>query len=98
VIPYIQSHYRTASDRDARAIAGLSMGGGQALSIGLNHLDLFSHVAGFSSGFGPAPEFRKTFASLIAHLTPPTRNCDCSGSVAEKKTARLPRRRISQSF
>lgn len=40
VIPYIQSQYRTAADRDHRAIVGLSMGGGQALSIGLNHLEL----------------------------------------------------------
>ena len=37
------------ADRDHRAIAGLSMGGGQALSIGLRHLDLFAYVGGFSS-------------------------------------------------
>jgi enterochelin esterase-like enzyme len=52
VIPYVQAHFRTSSGRDSRAIAGLSMGGGQALTIGLTHLDLFSHVGGFSSGFG----------------------------------------------
>jgi len=65
VIPYIQSQYRTFTDRDQRAIVGLSMGGGQALSIGLNHLELFSYVGGFSSGLGRATEFPKTYASLI---------------------------------
>jgi enterochelin esterase-like enzyme len=66
VIPYIQSRYRAASRRDQRAIAGLSMGGGQALSIGLNNLDLFSHMAGFSSGLGAPADFPKTYAGLIA--------------------------------
>ena len=67
VIPFIQSRYRTSTDRDHRAIIGLSMGGGQALAIGLNHLELFSHVGGFSSGLGPAADFSKTYANLIAH-------------------------------
>jgi enterochelin esterase family protein len=67
VIPFVQARYRTSTDREARAIAGLSMGGGQALSIGLNQVDLFSHVAGFSAGFGPGADFPKTYASLTAH-------------------------------
>lgn len=66
VIPFIQSRYRTHTDRERRAIAGLSMGGGQALSIGLNHLELFSYVGGFSSGLGRGDDFAKTYASLIA--------------------------------
>jgi len=66
VIPFIQSRYRTIADREHRAIAGLSMGGGQALSIGLNHLDLFSYVAGFSAAIGQTADFPKTYASLIA--------------------------------
>ena len=67
VIPYIQAQYRTVPDRDHRAIIGLSMGGGQSLSIGLNHLELFSHVGGFSAGIGNATaDFAKTYASLIA--------------------------------
>jgi enterochelin esterase-like enzyme len=64
VIPYIEAHYRTFTDCERRAIVGLSMGGGQALNIGLNNLDLFSHVAGFSSGLGNAANFPKTYASL----------------------------------
>jgi enterochelin esterase-like enzyme len=49
VIPYVESHYPVLADREHRAIAGLSMGGGQALTVGLRHLDLFAYVGGFSS-------------------------------------------------
>ncbi len=49
IIPYVESHYPVHADREHRAIAGLSMGGGQALTIGLRHLDLFAYVGGFSS-------------------------------------------------
>lgn len=66
VIPFIESRYRALTDRDHRAIVGLSMGGGQALAIGLNHLDRFSYVAGFSSGLGSAADFPQTYARLVA--------------------------------
>ena len=66
VVPFIESAYRVSVGRDARGLAGLSMGGGQALAIGLNRLDLFSHVAGFSSGLGTPEDFDKTYASAIA--------------------------------
>ena len=46
----IDSTYRTIADRDHRAIAGLSMGAGQAMQIGLTHLDTFSAVGAFSGG------------------------------------------------
>jgi enterochelin esterase family protein len=49
VIPYIQRKYRVSSSRDDRAIAGLSMGGGQALTVGLGNLELFGWVGAFSS-------------------------------------------------
>ena len=65
-IPYIDSRYRTLADREHRAIVGLSMGGGEALSIGLNHLERFSYVAGFSSGLGRVEDFPKTYGSLAA--------------------------------
>jgi enterochelin esterase-like enzyme len=48
-IPYVESHFPVRADREHRAIAGLSMGGGQALTIGLKHLDKFAWVGGFSS-------------------------------------------------
>lgn len=55
LVPYIDSRFRTLADRDHRALAGLSMGGMQAYNIGLNHLDIFSYIGGFSGaggGFG----------------------------------------------
>ena len=66
VIPYIQSRYRTVPDREHRAIVGLSMGGGQALTIGLNHLELFSYVGGFSAAVGNVADFPKMYAGLVA--------------------------------
>jgi enterochelin esterase-like enzyme len=66
VIPYIESVYRAHTDRDRRAIVGLSMGGGQALSIGLNNIALFSYVGGFSSGLGNSANFPKTYAKVAA--------------------------------
>jgi enterochelin esterase-like enzyme len=49
MIPYMEAHYSVYTDREHRAIAGLSMGGGQALNIGLANLDTFAWVGGFSS-------------------------------------------------
>jgi enterochelin esterase-like enzyme len=50
IIPMIESNFRTLNDRDNRAIAGLSMGAGQAVQIGTGHLDRFAYIAGFSGG------------------------------------------------
>lgn len=49
LIPFIQSRYSTKTDRESRALAGLSMGGGQSLNFGLAHLDTFAWIGGFSS-------------------------------------------------
>jgi enterochelin esterase-like enzyme len=49
LMPYIESHYSVKADRDNRAITGLSMGGGQGLDFGLNNIDKFAWVGGFSS-------------------------------------------------
>jgi enterochelin esterase-like enzyme len=49
VIPTIESRYSVIADREHRALAGLSMGGGQSLNFGLSHLDKFAWVGGFSS-------------------------------------------------
>lgn len=49
LMPAIDRHYATLADRQHRAIAGLSMGGGQALNFGLGHTDTFAWVAGFSA-------------------------------------------------
>ena len=53
IIPTMDKDFRTIPDRDHRAMAGLSMGGGQTLQVGLNHLDTFSALGVFSGvGFG----------------------------------------------
>ncbi len=56
LIPLIDGRYRTKASRDNRAIAGLSRGAEQAMSIGLGNLDTFSHVAAFS-GSGAARDY-----------------------------------------
>ncbi len=49
VIPAIESRYSVSSDREDRALAGLSMGGGQTLNFGFAHLDRFAWIGAFSS-------------------------------------------------
>jgi enterochelin esterase-like enzyme len=56
LIPFVQANYRVAADRDHRALAGLSMGGGLTLSIGPRHLDTFSRLGVFSAGGGANPQ------------------------------------------
>ena len=55
LIPFIESNYSVKADRENRALAGLSMGGGQSLNFGLGNLDTFAWVGGFSS----APNTRR---------------------------------------
>lgn len=55
LIPFIDKNYPTIADNQHRALAGLSMGGGQSLNFGLTHLDKFAWVGGFSS----APNTKK---------------------------------------
>jgi enterochelin esterase-like enzyme len=49
LIPFIEKNYPVFKDSEHRAIAGLSMGGGQALNFGLGNLNKFAWVGGFSS-------------------------------------------------
>ncbi len=49
LIPFIEKTYPLKADRESRALAGLSMGGGQSLNFGLGNLDTFAWVGGFSS-------------------------------------------------
>jgi len=64
VMPAVEKKYRVAPGRENRAIVGLSMGGGQALTIGLSHLDLFASVGGFSYAFN-ATTLQNNYASLL---------------------------------
>ena len=49
LVPFIESRYSVQADREHRALAGLSMGGGQSLNFGLANLNTFAWVGGFSS-------------------------------------------------
>jgi enterochelin esterase-like enzyme len=55
LIPFIEARYSVAADRMQRALAGLSMGGGQSLNFGLNNVDTFAWVGGFSSAPNTKP-------------------------------------------
>ena len=64
----VQAHLRVYTDRQHRAIAGLSMGGGQALSIGLTHPELFHYVLGFSAAIGGQfLNIDETIATVLAN-------------------------------
>lgn len=65
LLPLIAKRYRIRKDAGGRAVAGLSMGGGQALRFGLNHPDQFAWVAGFSSGIaGDAAKANEQFGTM----------------------------------
>src|SRR4029079_18555582 len=76
LIPYIDSTFRTISDRNHRAMAGLSMGGMQTFQVTLDHLDLFSYIGGFSGAGGmlvlgnrkldPKTDYNGVFADAAA--------------------------------
>ena len=55
LIPFIEKTYSVQMNRESRALAGLSMGGGQSLNFGLNNLDTFAWVGGFSSAPNTRP-------------------------------------------
>lgn len=63
VIPQVEQAYSVSRDRNARAVAGLSMGGAESLFAGLNALDRFAWVGAFSSG-GLGENFGAEFPSL----------------------------------
>ena len=55
LIPYVEKNFSALTDREHRAVAGLSMGGGQSLNFGLGNLDKFAWVGAFSA----APNTKK---------------------------------------
>ena len=55
LIPFVESKYSVQKDRESRALAGLSMGGGQSLNFGLANLDTFAWIGGFSSAPNTKP-------------------------------------------
>ncbi len=75
LIPFVDATYRTLPDRDHRAMAGLSMGGMQTFQVTLNHLDLFSHIGGFSGAGGlqmmggQKPDWKTVYNGVFADPT-----------------------------
>ncbi|MBI4660313.1 MAG: esterase [Verrucomicrobia bacterium] len=60
IVPYVEKNYRVLANRENRAIAGLSMGGGQTLRVLTSHADQFGYVAIWSAGIGQnAADFEK---------------------------------------
>ena len=66
LLPLLNDHYRLKNDRSQRAITGLSMGGGQSLTIGLRNLDQFAWIGGFSSA-APCHDLEATFPELVSN-------------------------------
>ena len=67
VIPQVEKSYSVKTDRDSRAIAGLSMGGAESLLTGLNHPDKFAWVGAFSTGGIDLRDFNAEFSSIDAN-------------------------------
>jgi enterochelin esterase-like enzyme len=63
IIPAVEKTFRVSAKADDRAIAGLSMGGGQTVNIGFTHLDKFHSIGVFSAGGGSDPV--KQFPDLL---------------------------------
>lgn len=56
ILSFVDSHYRTIPKKNARAVAGLSMGGWHSLQLALNYADTFEYVGLFSSYMGPGQD------------------------------------------
>jgi len=71
IMPYVEAHYRVLTNRQSRAMAGLSMGGMQTLNVTMSHLGKFSYIGVFSSGvFGMAPKKPKPEAEASPKAAP----------------------------
>lgn len=67
LLPYIQDRYNVSSDRGDRAVAGLSMGGGQSIRIGLRNLDSFGWIGAFSAA-APTEDLDESYGFLTENL------------------------------
>lgn len=78
ILPYVEKHYRSLNDRPHRAIAGLSMGGNQTMTIAFTELGKFAYIGVFSSGvFGPGSR-RRGSAGFGAQAQPPAPDWEAS--------------------
>ena len=94
IMPYVEKNYRVYKDREHRAMAGLSMGGGQTLNIGIPHLDQFAYLGVYSSGvFGitgrePGPRRRDPLSRNKTRAFWTTRNLKRASSSSGSAPAR----------
>jgi len=68
IMPYVEENYHVSRDREKRAIAGFSRGGGQSLFTGFNNLDKFAWIGSYSAYLTPEV-FDKYFAGAAADPT-----------------------------
>ena len=71
IIPYVEKTFRVLADKDHRAMAGLSWGGFQTFQIGLNNLDKFSYLGGFSGAgmFNPETDLKTVYNGVFSDST-----------------------------
>jgi enterochelin esterase family protein len=90
VMPYVKEHYRVKSDRDDRAIAGLSMGGSQTLDIAFRHLSRFAYIGVFSSGASLGGGARAATPAAPGAAAPPAAAVPSAGAAAAQPAAPRP--------
>ncbi len=68
ILPFVDGRYRTLTNRESRAVAGLSMGGFVTLNTGLTHLETFGELYVFSSGYwqDQLPAFKENIKPLLS--------------------------------
>ena len=69
LVPYVEQNYRVKNDKDSRAIAGFSGGGGETLYLGLNNPEMFSWICGFAPGM-LKEEFERNNEIAFANPSP----------------------------
>lgn len=71
VMPHVERHFRVAARPESRAIAGLSMGGGQTQRVLGTHPEAFGYVATWSAGVNPAvtSQFEERSAALLKNAS-----------------------------
>lgn len=62
IIPFVEANYPVLKDSKSRAVAGFSVGGGQALNIGLTHSDRFAYICSYAP-YTATEEFQKNFSN-----------------------------------
>ncbi len=67
IVPMIDSSFRTKTDRESRAMAGLSMGGGHTFQVVMPNLDKFAYLGGFSGGAGSVEQIDQLYDGIFAN-------------------------------